>query len=434
MLRRASIIAFVQAMFMVPMAAQDDNQVKVEFHGFVNSEVMHDSRQVQKGREGEVLLFPLDKKLDATGKDENAYGELSMFNFHTRLQAAVTGPQIGKFKSSALIEGDFLGSTDAAPNMLRLRHAYFKLTSNKTEFLIGQYWHPMFVAECFPDIVGWNVGLPVHVLSRNPQIRFSYMPSENFKITVAALSQRDFVSAGPASATDNTSTNSSVYIKRSNIPDMQLQMIVKTAPTHTMGITGGYKVIAPRTLAVATLENSKKVENNNLETIGSFNLNAFSSLKTDKFSWLVEAIYGQNMSNFMMLGGYAVKTVDANDKRTYEATNVRSIWTDFAYNVTPKIKLGVYTGYTENLGSKHEVYDNDTNDATFTPIYFGLGNNIDHLYIIAPRAVYTVKRVKFAVEWFRETAAYGTLNSKMEVTKTHDVTNDRILASATYSF
>jgi len=427
MLRRAGIIAFVQAMLMLPMAAQDDNQVKVEFHGFVNSEVMHDSRQVKYGREGEVLLFPLDKKLDATGKDENSYGELSMFNFHTRLQAAVTGPQIGKFKSSALIEGDFLGSTDAAPNMLRLRHAYFKLTSAKTEFLIGQYWHPMFVAECFPDIVGWNVGLPVHVLSRNPQIRFSYMPSENFKITVAALSQRDFVSAGPASATDNTSTNSSVYIKRSNIPDMQLQMIVKTSPTHTMGITGGYKVIAPRILAV----DSSKVQNNNLETIGSFNLNAFSSLKTAKFSWLVEAIYGQNMSNFNMLGGYAVKTVDANDRRTYEATNVRSIWTDFAYNVTPKFKLGVYAGQTKNLGSKHEVFiDNKTN----APIYFGLGNNIDHLYIIAPRATYTVKRVKFALEWFRETAAYGTIGSKMEVTETHDVTNDRILASATYSF
>lgn len=430
MLRRVSIIAFVQAMLMLPMAAQDDNQVKVEFHGFVNSEVMHDSRQVKYGREGEVLLFPKDKELDATGKDKNSYGELSMFNFHTRLQAAVTGPQVGKFKSSALIEGDFLGSTDAAPNMLRLRHAYFKLTSSKTEFLIGQYWHPMFVAECFPDIVGWNVGLPVHVLARNPQIRFSYMPSENFKITVAALSQRDFVSSGPASATDNTSTNSSVYIKRSNIPDMQLQMIVKTAPTHSMGITGGYKVIAPRILAI----DSSNVQNNNLETLGSFNLNAFSSLKTEKFSWLVEAIYGQNMSHLMMLGGYAVKTVDANDNRTYENTRVRSIWTDFAYNVTPKIKLGIYAGYTQNLGSKNEVFNNDRTGATFKPIYFGLGNDIDNLFIIAPRATYTVKRVRFALEWFRETAAYGTIGSKMEVSKTHDVTNDRILASATYSF
>jgi hypothetical protein len=434
MFRRASIFAFAQAVLLIPALAQEDNQVKVEFHGFVNHEVMYDSRQVKYGREGEVLLFPLNKENDATGNDKNAYGELSMFNFHTRLQAGITGPTIGRFKTSGLIEGDFLGSNDNAPNMIRLRHAYFKLTSNKTEILIGQYWHPMFVTECFPDIVGWNVGLPVHVLARNPQIRFSFMPSANFKVSLAAVSQRDFVGYGPKSATDDANTASSNYLKRSKMPDIQAQMIIRTGKAHVMGFTGGYKVVSPRQQSSFTLSGATTPTIiNNYETIGSYNLNVFSSLKTDKFSWLLEGIYGQNMSHLMMLGGYAVKSVDGTGAREYTNTNVQSIWTDFSYNISSKFKAGIYAGYTENLGSKDKVYDKDSGTA-FAPIYYGLGNNIDHIYTISPRVTYAVKRVKFSLEWNRLTAAYGEIGEKMKVTKTKDVTNNRILFSSTFSF
>ena len=130
-----------------------DDKIKFEFHGFVNHEIVYDTRQVKTAREGEVLMFPLPKSLDANGEDINDKGELNMFNLHSRMQVGISGPTIGNYKTSALIEGDFVGSSDAVPNMIRMRHFYVKLANEKTEWILGQYWHPMFVPECFPDVL-----------------------------------------------------------------------------------------------------------------------------------------------------------------------------------------------------------------------------------------------------------------------------------------
>jgi hypothetical protein len=421
-MRKTAIAAsfFAIALFA---KAQDDNQVKVEIHGFVNNEVMYDTRQVAYAREGEVLLFPKDKDLDATGKiDKNEQGELSMFNFHTRLQVAVAGPTIGSFKSSALIEGDFLGSLNESPNVLRMRHAFFKLTNDKHEWLIGQYWHPMFVPECFPDIVQWNVALPVHVLNRAPQIRYSFMPSAKLRFNLAAVSQRDFPSHGPKTEKDDTNTASSTYLKRSGIPDMQAQIIAKPTETMTLGATGGYKVIMPR---IATATNY--VEN---EKLGSYNFNAFARYKTAKTTVMVQGIYGQNLSHYLMLGGYGVKTVDAvTDQRTYTNIVTSSVWTDISQQITDKIRIGLFAGYVKNNGSNDEVSQVGGKHVTY-----GFGTNIDNMVSISPRISYAVKRLKFAVEVNNLTAAYGTIQSDLSVANTHKVTNNRFLLSSTYSF
>ncbi|MFT3740578.1 MAG: hypothetical protein QM786_17655 [Breznakibacter sp.] len=421
-MRKLSIAALWCSCFALA-SAQDDNQVKIEVHGFVNHEMMYDTRQVKTAREGEVLLFPLPEAKDVDGDDKNAAGELSMFNFHTRLQVVMTGPLIGNFKSSALIEGDFLGTGDAAPNMVRMRHAFFKLANEKHEWLIGQFWHPMFVTECFPDVVSWNVALPVHVLNRAPQIRYTYAPFSTLKLSLAAVSQRDFTSYGPKSETDNTNTASSSYLKRSGVPDFQAQISFKASQNWLMGLTAGYKTLVPR---LSTALNHKADE-----SIGGYNFNVFSKLKTEKATWLVQGIYGQNLSHFLMLGGFAVKDIDAaTDKRTYTNIATSSIWTDFAYQASPKIRLGIFAGYVKNNGSSDEV----TAFASGKPIVFGLGNDIDYMTSISPRATYAIKRVKFMFEWNNLTAAYGTIQNDLTVSDTKNVTNNRFLFSSIYSF
>lgn len=421
-MRNVSIVALCCGCFAFA-SAQDDNQVKVEIHGFVNHEVMYDTRQVKTAREGEVMLFPLPVNKDANGDDKNAAGELSMFNFHTRLQAVVAGPMIGNFKSSALVEGDFLGTGDAAPNMVRMRHAFFKLANENHEWLIGQFWHPMFVTECFPDVVSWNVALPVHVLNRAPQIRYTYMPTPKIKLMLAAVSQRDFTSYGPKSESDNTNTASSLYLKRSKVPDMQAQVTYKPFDAWTVGATAGYKTLVPR----LTTSLGYKAD----ESIGAYNFNLFSKVKTKSITWLLQSIYGENLSHFLMLGGFAVKDIDpVTDHRTYTNIATSSVWTDFAWQASPKVKLGIFAGCVKNNGSSEEVSALASNK----PIVFGLGNDIDYLTSISPRVTYGVKRLKFMLEWNNLTAAYGTIQNDLSVGNSQKVTNNRFLFSSIYSF
>lgn len=422
----SKVILGAMLLTTLPLVAQTetDDKPKVEFHGFINHEVMYDTRQTQTAREGEVVFYPKPVSKDVNGDDVNAQDELNMLDFHSRLQAVVSGPQIGSYKTSGLIEADFLGSSEAAPNMVRLRHAFVKLANDKIEWLLGQYWHPMFVPECFPDIVGWNVALPVHVLSRNPQVRFTYKPSANLKLTLAALAQRDFASYGPESA-----GGSSVYLRRSGMPDMQGQLIYKLSSTYLIGATAGYKTIMPRIKTSGGL-----VENS---TLGSYNLNLFSTLKTDKLTWQLQGIYGQNLNHFLMLGGYAVKSIDASDHRTYTNISTLSVWTDLAYNIDAKWRLGIFGGYAKNMGA-------DDNSTVAAPQVYGVGynvvatdpaSNIEYMTSISPRVSYSVKNLRFAVEINYLTAAYGTIDAEtLKIKDSEEVSNTRFLFSTTYKF
>ena len=404
-------------------AQSTENPVKVEVHGFVNYEMMYDTRQATTSREGEVMIFPSPVDRDVNGVDKNAQGQLNMITFHSRLQVAATGPKIGVFNSSSVIEADFLGSASGYENMVRLRHAFFKLSSEKSEWLLGQYWHPMFVPECFPEVVAWNVGLPIHTLSRNPQIRYTYKPNAKLKVTLAALSQRDFASSGPVD--DLGKKENARFIQRSGMPDLQAQIMIKPSDVYLFGATAGYKTIAPRLVTATGLSHK--------ETIGSYNLNVFSRLKAGNSTWLLEFIQGENLSHLTLLGGYAVKSsVDPInlDYRSY--TNIRSmmIWTDYAYQIK-KVRVGIFAGYAKNQGGKDDVNFRDGNNKIVT---YGLGTNIDHLISITPRVVYVENKLKFGFELNHLEAAYGTIQNDLTVSNTTKATNNRFLFSASYSF
>ena len=147
-------------------------------------------------REGHFLLYPKNELLDPDGKDVNANLQLNMLSIQTRLNLLVTGPDVWKAKSSAYIEGEFFGTTDADINGFRLRHAFIKLQWTKTMLLAGQYWHPMFNTQCYPGTVSFNTGAPFQPFSRNPQIRVKQNFGK-FNLVATAFWQRDFRSTGP---------------------------------------------------------------------------------------------------------------------------------------------------------------------------------------------------------------------------------------------
>ncbi len=121
--------------------------------GFIKTDVILDSRQTTSLREGHFLLFPKPEWLDPAGADINAGPVFNILSIQTRLVGKVTGPDALGAKTSGLIEGEFFGTADGDTNGFRLRHAFVKLEWKRTELLVGQFWHAMFITDCFPDVV-----------------------------------------------------------------------------------------------------------------------------------------------------------------------------------------------------------------------------------------------------------------------------------------
>ena len=180
---------FFLTILLVPIKfnAQEEEKVTVKISGFVWTESIFDTRQTVNARENDVLLYPANELLDANGEDINAKSNFNMLNIHSRANLKITAPSFLNAKVSGLIEGDFVGSANDKIGLFRLRHAMVKLNWDKSELLAGQYWHPMFPTDVFPQVVSWNAGVPFHPLDRSAQLRYSYGASENSKFSITSI-------------------------------------------------------------------------------------------------------------------------------------------------------------------------------------------------------------------------------------------------------
>jgi len=417
-LYRISFILFLLIKVLVPapeLSAQEKKEEKpkwIDFHGFINYEIMYDTRQNQVSRDGEVIFYPKPFEADRNGVDKNAHGKLHMFSFHTRLRAEIKEFEFFKMKASGLIEGDFIGASDAAANLIRLRHAYMKFVSPKFEWLAGQYWHPMFVSDCSPEVISWGAAAPIHVLGRVPQLRLTYFLAPEISIMGSINSQRDLGNMG----SNGTSTE---YLKNSQIPEVQFQFMLKPSIKFIAGFTAGHKVIVPRMVT-----DSGYVCN---ESLGSYNFNLFTRYKGDRFDFKLQAIYAQNQNNLLLFGGYAVSQITDIITNTKEYTNLNtaSVWTEMSYKFKD-FKLGIFAGITKNLGA-------DTYIDNITQIY-GTGTNINYLYNISPRLVYAPDRIKFAFELNHLAASFGSFDSYLRIVNDNRQANYRYLFSVSLNF
>ena len=108
--------------------------------------------------------------------------------------------------------------------------------------MVGQFWHAMFITDCFPDVVSFNTGAPFQPFARAPQIRLT-RAFGSWSIIATALSQRDFASNGPEGA-------SSVYLRNAAVPEFNLkaQYAAKNEKAGTETLLGfgiDYMTIAP---------------------------------------------------------------------------------------------------------------------------------------------------------------------------------------------
>lgn len=325
------VLGFAVALFAAapPAAAQAEKvppAFGISLSGFVKTDIFYDSRQTVSIREGHFLLFPKGPLADPEGGDVNGRSNFNILSVQTRLIGKITGPDALGAKTSAYIEAEFFGTSDADLNGFRLRHGYLKLNWAKSELMIGQSWHPMFIAESYPDVVSFSTGAPFQPFNRSPQVRYTRMFGK-VSLVATALAQRDFASNGP----DGTS---SVYLRNAALPEFNLKLQVASKNdsrrTETLaGVGADFMKLSPRIVTAAGYETD--------ESVTGLAAMAFFKQKWAKWTWKAEAVWGQNLHHLTMLGGYAVRGVVDEVRLGWDYTPIDTLscWTEVQTNGAP---------------------------------------------------------------------------------------------------
>ncbi len=385
---------------------KDKNEFGISFSGYVRTDFFYDTRQTVSLREGHFLLYPANELLDKNGEDINAKMNFNLLSIQTRVTGKITGPEFLGAKTSGTIEAEFFGTSDADVNGVRMRHAFVNLKWPSTSLLIGQTWHPLFIAEMYPLVVSFNTGVPFLPFARCPQVKLT-QSFGNVNLIAAIASERDFNSNGPNGF-------SSSYLRNSGIPEMHLQLQYKTE-NLLLGAAADYKVVQPR---LVTLKNNKTDE-----TIGGFTTIGYLKFTAAPVTFSLQGIYGQNATDIMMLGGYAVKSVDSTTGvEKYTTLNSYSVWSEVYFG--KELQFGLFGGYSKNLGSSDNIIG-----SPFTRV-----SNIDAVFRVAPRLQYTCGSTRFAGELEYTSAGYGTIDKNGKVINPKNINNTRILLAVYYFF
>jgi hypothetical protein len=417
-MKKSLLLVLFSLILTATSIAQDNNSFGIRFSGFVKTDIFWDSRQTVSVREGHFLLYPKNEKLDANGEDINAKANFNMLSIQTRLRGTITGPDALGAKTSGVIEGAFFGHTGGDINGFRLRHAFVKLSWEKTSLLVGQYWHPAFVTYCFPGTVSFNTGAPFVPFTRNPQIRVTQKLGK-FNLMFTILSQLDFLSTGP----DGVSAK---YLRNSALPALNLRLEYRNVNTDEnkeflIGASVNFKMLTPR---LATDSNYKTAE-----TVTSISETFYLKLKLPKVTFKLQGVYAQDPYNWVMIGGYAVENISdpMKDYRNYAPITTASGWLDIHSN-GKKWQVGLLLGYAQNMGAGKDIM-------TDKKYHYQRGGDIAYLYRISPRFVYNSGKFRVAPEIEYTVAAYGkTIEADGIVKDTKEIGNLRFLLGFYYFF
>jgi hypothetical protein len=155
---------------------------------------------------------------------------------------------------------------------------------------------------------------------------------------------------------------------------------------------------------------------------------AFAKLKFKPVTVKIEGVYAQNATDMVMIGGYAVSQINdtATGSKDFTNLNTGSIWVD-ANTHGKKVQFGLFVGYTKNMG---------TTETVKTSTFYARGANIDNVYRVAPRVVFTSGKLDIAFEIEHTVATYGKIsaNTKTELADLKAVANTRALLAFVYKF
>lgn len=386
-----------------------------KFYGQVRTDLFYNSRSNSETVDGLFYMYPNDVAPDANGEDLNAKPDGNFYTLYTRLGLDVTGPMLGKAKTSAKVEVDFRGS-GTTYSLFRIRHVYFNLDWGTSALLVGQTWHPLY-GDVAPEILNLNMGAPYQPFSRAPQIRYRFT-QKHWVLTAAAIWQSQYLSVGPSSnQTGNTSTQKhQQFIKNSCVPEFYVG-----ADYKSQGLLVGAGV------HVSSIVPRKQSEYNDAvykvsERITGVSGEAHVKYTYNKLMVAAKTVLSSNLTQTSTIGGYGITSVDTRTgEQEYTPLRVSHTWLSVMYG--KKWRGGIFAGYLKNLGAKDEVSG-----------ILGTGTKIDQLGTATAELTYNLPNWKFGAEYSWTGAAYGTNNAKGRVTDTHLVKNNRIVFTALFQF
>jgi hypothetical protein len=393
----------------------------IKFSGYIKSDFFTDSRQNFTVRENMLLLYPKPRVYDESGYDINDVRNTQFIPFQSRITARFTGTRILNARASGLMEGEFFGTSELTANTFRLRHANIVLDwETGMSVMMGQFWHPLFVTECYPATASMNTGIPFNPFSRNPQFEISYKTA-NIRYSATMLSQLDFKSTGP-------NGGSAEYLRNSGLPELVGKMIyVSDNKEFLIGTAAAIKQLRPR----ITDAGGNKVN----ETAGSYSAMGFSKFTRGMSTLKLAGILGQDLFHLTMLGGYAVSS-DAtysgdnlfNQPLQYTPVNTFAAWGEFIYG---KLwELGIFAGYSRNLGASGNI-----NIADHGYFFYSRGSDVNHLMRVSPRLSYYVKNMRIGAETEYTMASYArSLDVRGRPQGNDAAVNFRLLLFAFYHF
>jgi len=413
----STLLLIINETLQAQQAAQpqpEEPKWGIKFSGFVKADLWYDTRLVRGSREDLFLFYPLGENL-VNGTDANKTGNTHASPATSRLTGKLFAPDAFGAKTSGVIEADFSGSTNAGLNEFRLRHAYVKLEWDKLDLIIGQYWHPMFVPEVFPDVVSLNTGAPFQPFIRNPLVQLSYKITPELRVIGAAITQRDNATISAASGAPDPTP-----LRYGKIPNLHVQVQYNNG-SIVAGLAADYKRVRPRLLTT----NSANINEQYLSTTAFM---AYFKFASGDFTLRAKAIRGQNLTEHLLLGGYAVEAVDpVTLVETYTPYNHTFLWMNPTYG--KKFAAGLFVGYAINHGTSANT------NGTVYALYPDM-KNIEKMYRIAPNVSVTEGKFKACFELEHTAAYFGTpdMNDKNLVKNSKKVANNRALLTFFYFF
>ena len=391
--------------------------IGVSIYGFIRNDVNFDSRQNVFVREGQLVLFPKDKDIVSDGSDYNKKSQLNILGILTRVGLNITGPDAFKAKTTAKIESDFFGQADANIGSLRLRHAFVKLDWKKTALTFGQTWYPLFIPECFPGVVNFNTGIPIAPFGWAGQVKFTAKFDTKTSLSLTAYKPREF-----AVTNVNIADGANASSLNAALPQFNLHLQYKTDKI-LLGAQADYGLLKPY-VKYGVAPNILTSE----ATVSSITAMAYAKYTAKKIAVKTQLVFGQNVNEFVMMGGYYGYKPNANAIETYKPAKTTAAWVD-VYGMGKKVVPGLFVGYSKNNGA-------DSNATAAYGRAIGIsGRGIKDLLRISPRIDFISGKFSFRNELEITQAKYGLRKNDGRVNgATDNITNVRFTFSTVFNF
>lgn len=389
-------------------------QETIEIIGYVKADLMGDTRQGLIERQGHSYLFPLPCIAPCNG-DINDHGQWDTYAIESNFGFKIKGPLVlNTIDNYGIIVGDFWGSNEVTINNFRLKYGYLNLDWKNRSFVYGQLEQALFIPECSPGVIAYNNGAPLEPDIYVPQFRYIER-FYNYQLLIAGSSRIMDPSPGPLGY-------SMVYIRNSLMPNFTIDFRANWG-----NVIAGAAVDVKRLVPRIINDLGCRVH----ESIVSTSAMLYASILYHKWQFSNKLLYAENLAECSLLGGYAVKTKNHCDVRTYTPLRAIIWWSDIA-RTHGWVQPGIFLGYTKNLGARHHLF---IDPATQDPITYTIVPNVDYVVKIMPRLRLVCSQITFAAEIEYSQARYGVLTDYASVIPTQKpVHNTRLDLTAYYYF